>query len=123
MSDYTDLQTFITTYVQNYPVQAFHDLRMQGILLRMMALFGGGGSGSGSNSAIIPFVSANFSNATDCPVISMNGRSFQLFWNEDKRFLEQDAGEWGYLAGGGFTILIPGFDSSTDNFHFKVFPQ
>lgn len=51
---------------------------------------------------------------------------FLLFWNDLPRFIynsDQNPGqiEWQYLAGGGFEILVPGFDASTTDYHLCLF--
>lgn len=48
-----------------------------------------------------------------------------LFWNDANRFIyssDEDAAqiEFQYLAGGGFQILMPGFDANTTSYHFYI---
>lgn len=50
---------------------------------------------------------------------------FGLFWNDINRFIystEEDASqeEFQYLPGGGFEIVIPGFDANAANYHFFI---
>lgn len=37
------------------------------------------------------------------------------------RFIYEDLGEWQPVAGGGFMILIPGFDANSFSYHLEVF--
>lgn len=53
---------------------------------------------------------------------------FLLFWNDLPRIIynvEQNPGqvEWQYVAGGGFEILIPGFDASANNYYLCLWLQ
>lgn len=73
-----------------------------------------------SNGSTLPIISINFSNATDCPLPAFVNKNLAIFWNEAKRFILKDAGEWADLPGGGFKVLIAGFDSTTTNYHFYV---
>lgn len=112
----------IDQYVRNYARDAFHDLRLNRILhlLRGLADSSGGGvAGPGSN--LVPVTSADFSNATDCPIPALNGATIEIFFNENNKFIEKDLGEWTDLVGGGFRILISGFNKADANYHFKVY--
>ena len=75
--------------------------------------------------AIIPFLfhftSADFSNSIDCPIPSFLGKTIEVYWNEDQRFLLKSDGEWTDLAGGGFQVLIPGFDKDFAVYNFYVY--
>lgn len=42
-----------------------------------------------------------------------DGKALQIFFNNINRFIIPP--EWQYVAGGGFKILIPGFDANTTN--------
>jgi hypothetical protein len=51
---------------------------------------------------------------------------FLLFWNDVPRFIYDSEWnssqiEWEYQAGGGFKILIPGFDANTNNYYLCLF--
>ncbi len=112
----------INQWVRNYAVSAFHNMRLNAILLQMVDLCDAAGSGTGgSGSVVAELTSANFINATDCPLTSLASKSLAIFMNEDQRFLIKADGEWSDLAGGGFRINIPGFDSTTANYHFYAF--
>ena len=67
---------------------------------------------------IIKVTSSDFTSATDYanPALTNN---FYLFDNDASTFLDFGT-EWDYLAGGGFTILIPGFNSSLQTRVFYV---
>lgn len=116
-----NIKTQINKWIRNYAVDGFHNMRLNSILLQLVDLADAMGGGGGNGSVVIPLTSANFINATDCPLTSLAGKSIAVYLNDDQKFLEQDAGEWADLAGGGFKITIPGFDSTTSNFHFYVF--
>lgn len=74
-----------------------------------------------TGGSTLPIVSANFGgNPTDCSLPVLVNKNIAIFYNEAQRFILKDAGEWISLPGGGFRILIPGFDSTTANFHFYV---
>lgn len=122
--NYTNLVALINRYVRNYPVEAFHDMQLNRILLMLSQwIESGGTTGPFIAPAIFPVTSANFTTATDCPIPSLIGQTIQIFWNEQNRFLEKDAAggaEWTDLPGGGFRVLITGFDKALDNFHFYV---
>jgi len=119
-TDTQNLINDINQYVRNYPLQSFQNLRLNSILLRLAnGGTGGGGGGSGFNP--VPVTSANFTTATDCPLIALNGLNLLIFFNESQKFIYQETGDWTPLVGGGFTILIPGFDSTTANYHFVVY--
>ena len=112
-----NIKSKINKWVRNYAVAAFHDLRLNGILLEMVDLFDAAGSGTGGTGSIVTEVrSANFSNATDCPLTTLAGKSLAIFWNDIPRFLDKDAGEWSDLPGGGFKINVPGFNATTNNY-------
>jgi len=112
-----NIKSQILRWIRNYAVEAFHDLRMQTILLQMVDLAdtAGGGSG-GTGSTIVELRSVNFSNATDCPLTTLAGKNLAIFWNDIPKYLDKDAGEWSDLPGGGFKINIPGFDATTNNY-------
>jgi len=56
--------------------------------------------------------SADFSNATDCELPSLDGLRFRINWR-GYGFLIPTT-EWETIIGGGFRILIPGFDVTLD---------
>lgn len=79
---------------------------------------------SGGGSAIKPYVSVDFDpdgiTVTD---VSLNGKTFELYLNDLNRFLYNEVGnqEWDYVVGGGFEILVPGFDANTISYHIYLF--
>jgi hypothetical protein len=113
-----DIRADIYAYVKNYAVEAFKDLRLQGILLRMLALFDNGGTGGSSTGNVVELTSADFTTTIDCPIPYLDGVPFVLYWNEGTRFLEKDANEWADYPGGGFTVTLTGFDATVQTFHF-----
>lgn len=66
--------------------------------------------------------SAQFSNATDYVNTDYLTVNFRLFGNWIARYLEPGT-EWDYLPGGGFRILIAGFDSGTFDYEIYLDPQ
>lgn len=79
----------------------------------------GSGSGGGGFS-LRPITSTNFSTDVDCPLPALNGDSLQIFWNDLGRFLVEGA-EWSPLAGGGFSVLVPGFDATSTGYSLSVY--
>lgn len=71
------------------------------------------------NGSTFKFTSADFVNATDCPAPALNGLGLAIFFNENQIFLNAGIG-FSYLPGGGFRILIPGFDAMSNNYTFYV---
>lgn len=122
-----NIKTLINQIVRNYAVESFHNMGMNRILLMIVDLADSYGGGGGNGSVVVKLTSANFivpsggSRATDCPLTTLAGKSIAVFWNENSRFIEQDMGEWTDLPGGGFSVIIPGFDASAANFHFYAF--
>ncbi len=78
------------------------------------------------SNSVIPFISADFDpdgiTVTDA---TLNGRTFELFLNDLNRFIYNEVGnqEWDYVVGGGFQILLPGFDANTIDYHLYLFPK
>lgn len=85
----------------------------------------GTGSGGG-NFAIIPIFSADFDpDGVTVTDVSLNGRTYEIFLNDLNRFIYNEIGnqEWDYVTGGGFEILIPGFDANTNDYHLYIYPK
>lgn len=117
-----NIKNQIYRWIRNYAVEAFHDLRLQTILLQMVDLLDAAGGGAGGTGSIVTELrSVNFSNATDCPLTTLAGKNLAIFWNDIPRFLDKDAGEWSDLPGGGFKINISGFDATTNNYILYAF--
>lgn len=116
-----NIKVLVNKYIRNYPADAFLNQRLNSILLQIVDLADTAGGGGGDGSVIIPLTSADFTTATDCALTSLAGKGIAVYFNENSKFLEQDAGEWADLVGGGFRVLIPGFNSTTANYHFYVF--
>lgn len=113
----------IDQWIRNYAVTAFHDMRLNAILHMMVDWIDSGGT-TGSITGypnLTAVTSADFTNATDCPMPTLGGATIQVYWNEGNRFLEKDASEWTDLVMGGFSVTLAGFDSTAANYHFKVF--
>lgn len=116
-----NIKVQINAYVRNYAVNAFHNMRMNAILLQIVDLADAAGGGTGNGSAVVELSSADFINATDCPLTSLAGKSITVYMNEIQRFLIKTNGEWSDLPGGGFKVLVAGFDSTSNNYHFYVY--
>lgn len=124
MGDAQYIIDLINQYIRNYAVDAFKDQRLNMILNLMMqymiANSGGGGGGTGSQFLFV--TSSSFINATDCPLVALNGKTLAITWVDQGKILIQGV-DWTPYVGGGFTIIIPGFDSSQADFTFLVFAQ
>jgi hypothetical protein len=81
---------------------------------------GGGGGGGGSGFSMHALSSSNFTSSTSCPIPALNNDSLQIFWNDVGRFL-QEGTEWQNYSGGGFSILIPGFNASTSSYSLTLY--
>lgn len=111
----------IDKWVKNYAIDAFHNLRLNNILKRLAGLADAASGGVGTGSFVVEVGTAGFINATDCPLTTLVGKQFALFYDEAQRHLHIDDGEWAYLAGGGFRILLAGFDGTAAPVHFVVY--
>lgn len=85
---------------------------------------GGGGTvvvpGADADGPIwIRITSADFANSTDWLEPDVDGETFFLIGNWISRVLYPDT-EWEYISGGGFRILIPGFDATADNYEIYL---
>jgi hypothetical protein len=117
-----NIKSQINKWIRNYAVEAFHDMRLNAILLQMVDLCDAAGSGiGGTGSVVVEITNANFSSATECPLTTLAGKSLAIFWNDIPRFLSKTAGEWSDLPGGGFKINIPGFNATTNNYLLYAF--
>lgn len=116
-----NIKTLINQIVRNYAVDAFHNMGLNRILLMITDLADSYGGGGGNGSVVIELSSANFINATDCPLTTLAGKNIAVFFNENQRFIIKADGEWSDLPGGGFRVGIPGFDSTLQNYHFYAF--
>lgn len=69
----------------------------------------------------VSVTSADFINATDCPLTGLALNKFSLFWSTGlANYIYEDINQWEYLVGGGFRILIPGFDSTANFERFEL---
>jgi len=117
-----NIKNQINLWVRNYSVEAFHNMRLNSILLQMVDLADAAGGGSGGSGSIVAeLTSANFVNDTDCPLTSLAGKNLAIFWNELQRFLIKADNEWEDLPGGGFKIKMTGFEASSNNYHLYAF--
>lgn len=76
--------------------------------------------------SIIPITSDDFeSDGVTVSRSDLSGVQFEIFLNDLNRFVYNEVGnqEWDYVVGGGFKILLPGFDATTSDYHLYVFPK
>lgn len=116
-----NIKVQIDASIRNYAVEAFQNLRLNAILKMIVDLADAGGGGVGNGSTVVELRSVNFTTATDCPLTTLAGMNIAVFLSDVGRFLYKDEGEWSDLAGGGFRILLPSFDSTLQNYHVYVF--
>lgn len=117
MASQASIDILIDASVRNYAPAAFHNMALNQILHLLNQNTGSGGS-TAPPAGYFPglFVTqANFSDATDCPIPSLNGYNLMIFYNDANRYLIKGV-DWQVLVGGGFTILIPGFDATAGGF-------
>lgn len=77
-------------------------------------------------ASIIPKTSADFEvDGITCSIPAMNGVTFEIYFNGLNRIIYNESGnqEWDYITGGGFQILLPGFDANTGDYHLYLFPK
>jgi hypothetical protein len=72
-------------------------------------------------SPSLSLTSANFTSATECPLPDLEFSKFSLYYSDLANFIYEDINQWVYLTGGGFEVLIPGFDANANNVHFELF--
>lgn len=58
---------------------------------------------------------ADFDNATECPLPQLAAFDLEIYFYDVANYILEGANGWSPLPGGGFEILIPGFDSSVGN--------
>lgn len=117
-----NIRAFNNQVNRNYAVNFFHNMNGN-ILIQMLIdwIESGGGSGPGTTPpAMITVTSANFTNATDCPIVAYAGMNLAVLWVDPPKPLIAGT-DFSLLVGGGFKVLIPGFDSTTGTFTFWVF--
>lgn len=79
-----------------------------------------------TSSSVISITSDDFSvDGVTCVLPDLSGVNFEIFLNDINRFIYNEVGnqEWDYVVGGGFKILIPGFDANTADYHLYLFPK
>lgn len=68
---------------------------------------------------IFQVVSADFSSSRDYDNPDLVGKTFELFWNDNSKFLEFGV-DWEYRLGGGFEILVEDFNAALNNYNIYV---
>lgn len=118
-SNATSLIQQVNQYIRGYVPDYADDLNLNRILLQMVALAdaGGGNTISATKKRV---TSSDFSTNTECPISAFKGFTLAVWWVQGQKYLESSAGEFGYLAGGGFQVLLPGFNKNDDNYIFYV---
>jgi len=121
MSAISDLISDINTWIDNYAPNAFLNKRLNNILLRLVGLLQTLiGGPTIAMPAVTIVTSANFTTATDCPIAALNGLNITVLWVDPPKPLILGT-DFSALAGGGFRVLIPGFDKSLGTYTFWVF--
>lgn len=118
-----NLIQFIDQWHRNDPVASYHNLRINSTLKRLVRL-ADSGTGGGGGGGVVEITSDDFINATDAPLIALDGDEFALFYDELQRHLHIEDGEWAYLAGGGVKVLLTDFDAldtSSGKKHFVLY--
>lgn len=110
----------INAKIRNYAVEAFHNMALNSILLQIIAWIDGQSGGITATSQVLQITSADFTNATDCPLVALNGANLVIFFNEGQKYLIKTT-DWIDLVGGGFRVTIPLFDSTADTYHFFIY--
>lgn len=119
-----NIRNFINTWIKADAVAAFQNNRLN-TALNMLNSSVETLSAGVSDARVVHVTQANFINATDCPITSLAGKTISVYMNTDdmKRFLRTwGTAEWTDLVGGGFKILIDGFDGTSENLDFYVYP-
>lgn len=109
---------FTNQWIKNYPTESFHDYRMNSLILRLIDVIFSGGGVTGTGMQKVRVTSANFTTPTDCPLTALDGLDLDIYWYEGNKWLLPT--EWTPYVGGGFTVTIPDFDATADNYHFLV---
>jgi hypothetical protein len=111
----------INQWITQYAVDAFTNQRLN-MILNLMCQEMLGLQGNASVSATLPLLvtSAQFTTATNCPLTAYAGVSLQIYWNDTNKFLTEGT-DWTPLSGGGFQILISGFNAASGTFTFYIF--
>lgn len=115
------LINLINQKVRNYPLESFQDMNMNSILIQIVQQIDnviGGGPISEANCLSV--TQANFTTTKDCPLTALNGFSLAIFMQDVGNFLVKGR-DWQDYPGGGFTMLIPGFDATANNYQFYVY--
>jgi hypothetical protein len=69
-------------------------------------------------AAMFKFISSDFYNSTDLHDAVLAGYNIAVFWDDNQKYLRSD--QFTILPNGGFSVLVPGFDSQTHNYTFYV---
>jgi hypothetical protein len=121
MSTYSDLVTDIDNNIDNYAPNAFHNKWLWNILRRIISWINSGGTTGPTIAPALTVVnSSNFTSSTDCPIPPLAGLNITVLWLDPPKPLILGT-DFTILAGGGFRILIPGFNSGAATFTFWVF--
>lgn len=76
---------------------------------------------SEAGPSIISYISSDFDvDGTTVHEPDLVGKAYEIFLNEINRFI-YNGSEWDYVSGGGFEVLLPGFDASSNDYHLYLF--
>lgn len=106
------INALINANVDNYPNKAFQNSALKTILLLMTSQLTGGGGGS-TFAGPFEITSSNFTTATVCPIPLLDGLNIIVYLN-GVGYLKKGT-DWQDHAGGGFEVLLSGFNSATTN--------
>lgn len=123
MASIPTIRSFNNTYVGNYAVSAFHEMRMNRLINMILDYLSSGGGGGTVTGVTYEVTGANFTSTVDCPIPALDGISICVFWNDASRYLVNGV-DFTDLVGGGFTVLvggIPGFDATGANLTSRFF--
>jgi len=117
----SNIDALIDEFCRNYPQEFFHNMSGNRILKMITAWIASGGTtGPVINPGMTLVTSANFSTTVDCPIPLLAGQSLAILWVDPPKPLIKGT-DWVDLAGGGFTMTVPGFDSTASTYTFWVY--
>ncbi len=121
MSTASDLINDINNWVTNDAAKSYKNKRLNNILLRIVGFISSGGTtGPAIQPNLTLVTSADFTTTTDCPIPALIGLNITVLWVDPPKPLVLGT-DFSVLAGGGFRVLIPGFDATAATFTFWVF--
>ena len=108
----------INQYINNYANTAFQNNNLKTILLLMCEILSGSSPGVSFFASTFQYSSSDFSTATNLPIPILNGLSLVVEMKGIGKLIKGT--DWQDLAGGGITMLIPGFDATANSYDIFV---